>query len=181
MSVTKRIATGDYTITTDTTANVNINAGNVVVTGNLSTTGVGQTTYSFISSNTSTISNTFSNLGLSFTAALNATYKVQAKIIFQHSTASTDTHSWAMRFDAGSFNYLIQQQTSNVSVYTQAFRTGNIGASTATTAQAGYDRFCDIEGIFTSGNNTPVNVQFATSSGNLTVRPNSYLSVVRIS
>lgn len=180
MSVTKRIASGNYTLSTATTSNVNITTGNLVLAGNLSTTGVGGTISSLISSNTSTTSATLSNVGLYFNAAANVLYKVQAKIVFQHNAATTNTHSWTLRYNGGTAKYLVQQQTSNTSVYSQAFRTSNSEVSTATTAQAGIDRYAEIEGTFTHTAEANVNIQFSTSGGNLTVRPNSYLLVTRI-
>jgi hypothetical protein len=174
MSVTKRIANGDYNLSTAATANVNITTGNLVITG------IGGTLFSLISSNISTTSNTLANIGLSFNAVANALYRVQAKLIFQHSSGSTDTHSWTLRYDAGTAKWLTQQQTSNTSSYTQSFLTSNSQVSTATTAQAGIDRFAEIEGTFTHSATANVNIQFSTSGGNLTVRPNSYLLVSRI-
>lgn len=174
MSATKKISAGDYNIITATTGNVNI------TTGNLNITGVGGTTYTALATNTSTTSSTLSNIGLSFTSVANAVYAISSTIFFQHSAATTNTHSFAVRFNGGTGNFLIQQQTTNVSVYSQATRTSNAEVATATTAEAGINRSAKITGTFTHTSAVPVNIQFSTSGGNLTVVPGSHIAVTRI-
>ena len=174
MSVTKKISAGDYNITTAATGNVNI------TTGNLNIIGVGGTTYTALATNTSTTSSTLSNIGLGFTSVANAVYSISSTIFFKHSAATTNTHSFAVRFNGGTGNFLIQQQTTNVSVYTQATRTANAQVLSATTAEAGINRSAKVTGTFTHTSATDVNIQFSTSGGNLTVVPGSNIVVTRI-
>lgn len=174
MSVTKKISAGDYNITTATTGNVNI------TTGNLNIIGVGGATYNILSTNTSTTSATLSNIGLNFAVVANASYSLKSVIFFQHNAATTNTHSFTVRTNSGTGKFLIKQQTSNTSAFTQATITANSALATATTAQAGITRTAIVEGSYISTGSATISLQFATSGGNLTVVPGSYIVATRI-
>lgn len=147
---------------------------------NITIAGISGKQYTTITTNTSTTSATLSNIGLNFGTVNGATYEIKAMLFFQHSAATTNTHSFTVRSGNGSGNFIVKQQTSNSSVFTQATISANSALATATTAEAGITRTATIEGSFIatgSGTNT---LQFSTNGGNLTIVPGSYIVATRI-
>ncbi len=124
----------------------------------------------YLTSNVTTTSTSFGNVtGLTFTALANQTYKFEVLLPITHSASSTDTHSFAMGFSAGTCRYVVEQQAGPDSAFTanSAIVTDST-AGTVTTSSTSV-KFAKISGVFTHTAATDVSVRFKTSAGTLTV------------
>lgn len=124
----------------------------------------------YLTSNVTTTSTSFGNVtGLTFTALANQTYKFEALLPITHSASSTDTHSFAMGFSAGTCRYVVEQQAGPDSAFTanSAIVTDST-AGTVTTSSTDV-KFAKISGVFNHTAATDVSVRFKTSAGTLTV------------
>jgi hypothetical protein len=129
----------------------------------------------YLTANAVTTSSSFAVVGnstvgtLSFTALANKVYKFEAALPIIHSNSSTDTHSLAMNFSAGTCYYVVEQQAGPTSAFTaNTATTSDSTASTVTTSNASA-KFARITGTFTHTGNVTVSVSSKTSGNTFTV------------
>jgi hypothetical protein len=174
---------GNVTVQGNITANNaaisnSLTTTNVVVTGSSSGTGIGVDNIVWQDPPAVIEPSAVANVGiLGFTALENYVYKFTAllPVIPEGSTTST----FAVLFDSGACNYVVEAQETATSVFSAA--SSNTSDSAISRTMTGTDlRFVRISGTFTHAGNVDVAIRASTSAANLTVNGGAHLTYTRI-
>lgn len=136
-----------------------------------------------LSSNQTTSSASLGDItGLEFTAEAGVRYRFDAYIPFTHSAATTNTHTFSVKFDQGTCYYTIEQQAGPTSAPTVNTLSSSDSTSSAVTTSSTSAKMCRITGTYynASAGNERVIMRFATSGGTLTALAGAYLRFNRV-
>jgi hypothetical protein len=133
-----------------------------------------------LTSNATTTSTGFGDIGLSFVGQPGARYKFEAVIPFSHSASSTNTHSFSVAFSAGVCYALIEQQAGPGSAFEIDTISTTDATGSAVTTTSTSTKMCRITGTFNHSSAVTVAMRFATSGGTLTVLTGANLTATRL-
>jgi hypothetical protein len=152
---------------------------NLVVTNSSSGTGIGVENIVWQSNNFNIESATMANVGvLTFTALENQAYKFDAYLPIEPEGSTTT--QFAVLFDNGSCNYLVETQTTPTSTWAVASSTVSDSTGTSQNMTGTSMRTVRITGTFAHTANTAVSIRAQTSAANLVVKNGAHLSYTRI-
>jgi hypothetical protein len=170
-------ATGDVTANNAAITN-NLTTANIVVLGSSSGSGIGVD--NIVWQNTTVVIEpaAVANVGvLGFSAVENRAYKFEAvlPVIPEGSTTST----FAVLFDSGTCNYVVEAQETATSVFSAA--SSNTSDSGISRTMTGTNlRFVRITGTFFHTGNVDVAIRASTSAANIDIQGGAYLTYTRI-
>ena len=131
-----------------------------------------------LTTDATTTSSSLSDIGvLSFQVEPSTRYNFEAFLPFTHSAATTNTHTFSIRFSSGTCYATIEQQAGPTTAPSIATITTSDVTTSAVTTSSTSAKMCRITGVFVSGATGIENVglRFATSGGTLTVKAGAYL------
>jgi hypothetical protein len=156
-----------------------VQAANTVISGLSSGTGIGVENIVWQSTDFTVDSATMANVGvLTFTALENQAYKFEA--FMPVAPDGSTTTAFAVLFDNGSCNYVLETQTTPTAAWAAASSTTSNTTGT-TQSMTGTDmRTVRISGTFAHTGNTDVTIRAQTSAANLVVKTGAHLTYTRI-
>ena len=147
----------------------------VMLTANAAITGTSSSSFS-------TITDSNSN-ALQFRAESGVRYRFEAFIPFTHSATSTYTHTFAVAFDQGTCNYMVEIQGAPTTAPITSFATTSDATGGVATSTSSSAKMCRITGTYytTAGNET-VRMRYKqnNTANTLTVLAGAFLRFNRV-